>query len=147
MNNKKIFTATLLSSLFLVTLPTYANDCADIKAKYWRCTRASMIGEQCAQEDNVSIPPECLGGEKSEDETPKSPSHSSSSNSPKETRPFIYPKPERVPKKPVKVVNIKPLNNKNYIETEEDVEQFTAKIRAELLHAIKDGKKVRLQFN
>ena len=110
-----------------------------------------MIGEKCAEEDNVSIPPECLGG-KSEDETSKSSSNASSSDisketSPKETRPFIYPKPDLVPKKPVKVVNLKPLNNKNYIETEEDVEQFTTKIKTELLNAIKDGKKVRLQFN
>ncbi|MDD5214502.1 MAG: hypothetical protein PHQ03_03055 [Methylococcales bacterium] len=154
MNNKKSFITTLLSALFLATLPmfSYADDCADIRAKYWRCTRASMIGEKCTEDDNVSIPPECLGGGKSEDETPKSPSDASASNSPKETspketRPFIYPKPDLVPKKPVKVVNIKPFNNKSYLETEEDVEQFTTKIKTELLNAIKDGKKVRLQFN
>jgi hypothetical protein len=151
-STKNSLTTKSLGVLILVTLPTFAYaDCADIKARYWRCTRASMIGEKCAAEDNVNIPPECLGGAKSDEETPSaatsSSSSSSSSSSKKQTRPFIYPKPDLVPKKPVKVVNIKPLNTKNYIETEEDVEQFTSKIKTELLNAIKNGKKVRLQFN
>jgi hypothetical protein len=149
-STKNSLTVKLLGALVLVSLPAFAYaDCADIKERYWRCTRASMIGEKCAAEDNVNIPPECLGGAKSDEETPNAAtsSSSSSSSSKKETRPFIYPKPDLVPKKPVKVVNIKPLNTKNYIETEEDVEQFTSKIKTELLNAIKNGKKVRLQFN
>lgn len=151
MNKKTFFTSTLLGTLFLASLPTpsYA-DCSDIKARYWRCTRASMIGEKCAAEDNVSIPPECLGGNESEsqknDSTPNAASTSSSSKK-ESSIPFIYPKADLVPKTPVKVINIKPLNKKHYIETEEDVEQFTTKVKAALLHEIKKGKKVRLQFN
>lgn len=149
MNLKKnAFTAKLFTTLFLITLPmlSYA-DCADIKARYWRCTRASMIGEKCAAEDNVSISPECLSGGNTDEDPPKSSTSSSATDPAKDTRPFIYPKAELVPKKPVEVVNIKSLNTKNYIETEEDVEQFTSKIKTELSKAIKDGKKVRLQFN
>lgn len=150
MNNKKYVISTLLGSLLLAGISTgsYADDCADIKARYWKCTRASMIGEKCADEDNVSIPPECLGGSSEPKQNENQPKSTSSiPDSPKDTRPFIYPKPDLVPKKPVKIVNIKPFVGKAYIETEEDAEQFTTKLKNELLDAIKDGKKVRLQFN
>jgi hypothetical protein len=150
---KKSTTILLLSGVLLAILPTLSySDCADLKERYWRCTRASMIGEKCAAEDNVTIPPECLnGGGNANEESRNTTGSSSNSNSTsgKTTRPFIYPEsePELVAKKPVKVVNIRALNTKNYIETEEDVEQFVNKVKTELLDGIEEGKKVRLQFN
>lgn len=152
-NKQKILTLTLLSSFFLLHIPmiSYA-DCADIKARYWKCTRASMTGEKCNEEDNVSIPPECLNAG-----SEKSTGGNSESFTPATTPSFFEPKTKSkkvdysatasTPKKPIKIINIKPLAEKIYFETEEDVEKYTTKIKDELLNAIKEGKKVRLQFH
>lgn len=154
-NRKKSVVLTSLGILFLVGIPTLsqADYCADIKEKYWKCARSVMTGEKCNASDNVTIPPECLtaGSESQRNESSSTSSTPSSSSSffgsKKDSTPFIYPKPDLVPKKPVKIINIKPLNGKIYLETEEEVEQFTTKIREDLLNAIKEGKRVRLQFN
>ncbi len=163
-NREKSLVITLLSTLFLVVMPglTQADYCADIKERYWRCARSSMTGEKCSASDNVSIPSECLtagaaseggggssssgGGGGGGDSASKS-AWSFFSHKKPPAHPIVSPEDtEIVLKKPVKIINIHPTNGKPYIETEEDVEQFTSKVRADLLEAIKDGKKVRLQF-
>jgi hypothetical protein len=151
MNSKKAFLLNTFGVVFLTGLPvvSHADYCADIKAHYWKCARASMIGETCEAEDNVNIPAECLnaGTEKeSSGSGSATPSDAPSFfKDKKESKPFVY-QPEVTPKKPVKVVNIKPENRKIYLETEDEVEQFTTKIHDDLLSAIRDGKRVRLQF-
>ena len=147
----------VLGFLATLTIPTFsqAGECADIKERYWRCTRASMIGEECAPEDNVTIPAECLGGNtQPKKNTPppaaevvpsKAPSFfdSKSKSNSKENS---LPKTESSVKKAVKIVNIKPSYGKVYFETEEEVDKYTTKIKEDILNGIKEGKKVRLQF-
>lgn len=150
-NKQKFLTLMSLSTFLLLSVPTISSaDCADIKARYWKCTRASMIGEKCNEEDNVSIPPECLKAGSEESTGGNTDSYSSPSNFSKsktKSEKSDYQATTSTPKKTVKVVNIKPLAGKVYFETEEDVEQFTTKIREELLNVIKEGKKARLQFH
>jgi hypothetical protein len=149
--NKRSLAPKLLGALFLVALPIVSQaDCAEIKERYWRCARSSMTGEACDSSDNVSIPPECLtAGSKSQENnsSPTSTSTPSFLDLQKKSTPSVsvHPTTDIAPKKPVKIINIKP-SGKTYIETEEDVNQFTTKVRDDLLNAIKDGKKVRLQF-
>lgn len=150
-NENSSVVLTLLSALFLVSMPTLsqADYCSEIKERYWKCTRSSMSGGKCDSSDNVSIPPECLtAGTKTQKKGNSSgyapPSSSSFFKSRKKITP--YQPPNLVPKKPIKVINIKQLNSKKYIETEEDVNNFTTKIKDELLNALKEGKRVRLQF-
>lgn len=148
-NRKNSVVVSLLGALLLISIPTLsqADYCSEIKERYWRCTRASMIGEPCDASDNVSIPSECLtaGSEKTSKQAEPSTSQSKFFKSEKNSKPFVY-QPVIAPKKPVKVINIKPQNHKIYFETEEEVNQFTTKIHDDLLNAIKDGKRVRLQF-
>lgn len=148
MKRKKILLA-LLGTLSLVGLPmpSQADSCSDIKEQYWNCVRASMTNGSC--DSNISIPPECLHSGSETIQNYESSSKSSSSSffgTKKEAAtPFVY-QADLPPKKPVKLINIKPTNGKIYFETEEDVDQYTAKIKEELSEAIKEGKRVRLQF-
>jgi hypothetical protein len=146
MNRKML---SLFSALFLMSVPTlsHADYCSDIKERYWKCARASMVGESCDSADDVSIPSECLtaGSEKTPKQAEPSTAPPTFFKGKKESKSFVY-KPEVTPKKSVKIVNIKPKNHKIYFETEEEVEQFTTKIHDDLLNAIKEGKRVRLQF-
>jgi len=148
MKNRRNIALTLLSTLFLVILPTHsqADSCSDIKEQYWNCVRASMNNQSCGA--NVSIPPECLksGAEIIQNYNSSEPA-SSFFGTQKESTPFVYqPDSDLPPKKPVKVINIKPTNGKIYLETEEDVNQYTTKIKDDLSEAIKEGKRIRLQF-
>ena len=148
MKSKNIL-LTLFATLSLVGLPTLsqADSCTDIKEQYWNCVRSAMTNGSC--DSNISIPPECLqsGGNETTQNYDSS-SKSGFSNffgRKKEAAPFVY-QADLPPKNPVKVINIKPTNGKIYLETEEDVDQYIAKIKDELSEAIKDGKRVRLQF-
>ncbi len=149
---------TFFGVLSLACLPilSYADSCSDIKEQYWNCVRSSMSNGSC--ESNVSIPPECLkaGGESSSSSSGSSSSSSSGSGSgsnffdsifgsKKEEAPFVY-QADLPPKKPVKLIDIKPMNGKIYFETEEEVNQYTTKVKDDMSAAIKDGKRVRLQF-
>jgi hypothetical protein len=144
MKNKNA-ASMLLGLLSLISLPmlSHANSCSEIKDEYWNCVRASMNNEAC--ESDVSIPPECL---KSVTDTIKNYNASESNpnffGKPKESKPFVY-QADLPPKKPVKVINVKPAHGV-YLETEEDVNQYITKIKEELSEAITDGKRVRLQF-
>lgn len=150
MKIKTLFSIVFLTALFPVL--SQAADCAAIKAQYWECVRSSMTGQSC--NDNVTIPPECLtasgaSGSKSEktngsSSTYSEPADSGFFNSKKEQT-YSYPK-DSTPKKPVKTLNLKAFNTKTYLETEEDVELFTSKLKEEMSNAIKDGKRIRLQY-
>ncbi len=143
---RKNIALLLFSTLFLVCLPTLsqADYCAEIKEQYWNCVRASMTNDSCSS--NVSIPPECLkaGSDTTQNYNSSSESTSSFLGTQKESKPFVY-QADLPPKKTVKIINIKP-TGKVYLETEDDVNQYTIKIRDELSEAIKEGKRVRLQF-
>ena len=150
MKTKTRFLIVFLMALFPVL--SQAADCAAIKAQYWQCVRSSMTGQSCS--DNVTIPPECLtasgaSGSKSEKTSDSSSTYSSPTNSgffnSKKEQAFSYPK-NTTPKKSVKTINLKAFNTKNYLETEEDVELFTSKLKEEMSNAIKDGKRIRLQY-
>ncbi|MDD5214459.1 MAG: hypothetical protein PHQ03_02840 [Methylococcales bacterium] len=138
--NKKF---VLLSALFLMNLPALAEtDCTQAKERYWQCIRAAVTNDHpCKESDNITIPPECLigGAEEQAKENPET-------DSTKAELPFDY-EPEIIQRKPVEVLNIKALQNKPYIETEDEADQFSITIRENLLKAIKEGKKVRLQFD
>ena len=146
MKNKRNITLTLLNTLFLIGLPmsSQSYSCSDIKEQYWDCVRASMNNESCG--GNISIPPECLkaGSETIQNYNSSEPS-SSFFGRQKESTPFVY-QADMPPKKPVKVINIKPANGKIYFETDEEVNQYTTKIKDDLSEAIKEGKRVRVQF-
>jgi hypothetical protein len=133
-----------LLSLAGFPMPSQADYCADIKEQYWNCVRASMTNQSC--ESNVSIPPECLGSTASKEGQSNNSSESRSSffGTKKDSKPFVY-QSDLPPKKPVKIVNIKP-DGKIYLETEEDVDQYLTKIKDEISAAIADGKRVRLQL-
>lgn len=138
--NKKFL---LLSALFFVNLPALAaTDCTQAKERYWQCIRASVTNDHpCKESDNVVIPPECLiGGFDAQDKG------NSKIDSTNEAIPSDY-EPELIQRKPIEVLNIKALSNKPYIETEDEANQFSLTIRDNLLKAIKEGKKVRLQYN
>ncbi len=142
---KKNTVPALFSVLFLVSLPmlSKANSCADIKEEYWDCVRSSMNNESC--KSNVSIPPECLNsGTESIQNYKSSDTNSNFFDKQKESKPFVY-QADLPPKKPVKVINVKPIE-RIYFETQEDVDQYVMKIKEELSEAITDGKRVRLQF-
>ena len=47
--------------------------------------------------------------------------------------------------KPAKVIRAADLSGKSYLETEAEVEEYLAKLRAELLAAIKAGQRARIQ--
>jgi hypothetical protein len=149
LNNGGSFVSALLGTLFLAGLPilSHAADCAEIKEKYWSCVRSSMTNEPCTE--NISIPPECLrsGTEtiQNYESSPDSTSHFFGSE--KKSTPVATPTRESVPKKSVKIINIKPAKGKIYFETEDDVNQYTTKIRNDLLNGIKEGKRVRLTFD
>lgn len=100
-------------------------------------------------DSNISIPPECLhsGNETIQNYELSSKSTSSffGTETEKESPPFVY-QTDRPPKKPVQVINIKPTNIRVYFETEEEVNQYTTKLKDELSEAIIEGKRVRLQF-
>lgn len=140
-------------SLILAVLPSFsfAADCAAIKAKYWECVRSSMTGASCNNE--VTIPSECLSA--SGATTGKTPSYSNPSDytPPSNSdffnfgteKAFAYPKNHR-PKNPIKTVNVKDFSAKTYLETQQDVDDFTAKLKDELSKIVTDGKRVRLQY-
>jgi hypothetical protein len=140
-------------SLILAVLPSFsfATDCAAIKAKYWQCVRSSMTGASC--KDEVSIPSECLSasgattGKTPNKSNPSDyipPSNSDFFNFGKE-KSFSYPKNHK-PKNPIKTVNVKDFSAKTYLETQEDVDDFTAKLKDELSKTVSEGKRVRLQY-
>ncbi|MGB4499591.1 MAG: hypothetical protein WBI40_12965 [Methylococcaceae bacterium] len=139
--------------LFLVTFlvfPTLsqADYCADMKERYWKCVRSSMTNEKCADGDNFAIPAECLNAGSS------SPQNSNSStptppkwdflNSKKESKNVVST--ESKSQKSVKIINLKSLNNRKYLESEDDVNEFISNTNEVLLNAIKEGKKIRLQY-
>jgi hypothetical protein len=146
-NNMKNMVLMLLSTLSLVSLPmlSQADSCADVREEYLECIRASMGNGSC--DSDISIPPECL---KSVNETIQNYNSSSESGSnffdtKKETTPFVY-QADLPPKKIVQVINVKPTHGKIYLETEDDVNQYSTKIKNEMFEAIKEGKRIRLQF-
>lgn len=149
LNNGGNFVSVLFGTLFLAGLPilSQAADCAEIKEQYWQCVRSSMTNEPCTE--NVSIPPECLkaGTETIQNYESSPDSTSRFFGSEKKSTPITPPTTENVPKKPVKIINIKPPKGKIYFETEDDVNQYTTKIRNDLLNGIKEGKRVRLTFD
>lgn len=141
-------------SLILAVLPSFsfATDCAAIKAQYWQCVRASMTGQSCKNE--VTIPSECLSA--SGATTGKTPYNSDSSSTytePSNSNFFnfgaekssSYPEDYK-PKNPIKTVNIKDFYAKTYLETQEDVDDFTQKLKEELSKNVQEGKRVRLQY-
>lgn len=140
--------------LFLITFlvfPTLsqADYCADMKERYWKCVRASMTNEKCAEGDNFSIPSECLNAGSSSQKSSDSPASTTPNwdflKSKKEVTPVIIDT-KLTPQKSVKIINIKSLNDKKYLETEDDVNQFVTHLNQALLNAVKEGKKVRLQY-
>lgn len=133
----------------LIPSLSQADYCSDMKERYWKCVRSSMTNEKCADGDNISIPSECLNAGAA--------SQKNGNSSPSEAAPkwdFLKPKKEpksvvvteSKPQKSVQIVNIKSLNNKKYLENEDDINQFVTNLNQTLLNAIKDGKKVRLQY-
>lgn len=142
-------------SLILAVLPSFsfATDCAAIKAQYWECVRSSMTGDSC--KNNVTIPSECLNASGST--TGKAPTHSNSStySEPSESdssffdfnkEKFLsYPKNHK-PKNPIKTINLKDFSAKTYLESQEDVDNFTTKLKDELSKTVSEGKRVRLQY-
>ncbi len=138
---------TFLGALSLVSLPmpSQADSCSDIREQYLNCVGTSMTSESC--DSNISIPPECLhsGDETIQNYESSSKSTSNFFGTKKESPPLVY-QINLPPKKPVKVINIKPTNGKIYLETEEDVDQYVAKIKDNLSKTIKEGKRVRLKF-
>jgi hypothetical protein len=52
---------------------------------------------------------------------------------------------QTVAPKPAKVIRAADLSSKSYLETEAEVEEYLAKLRAELLAAIKAGQRARIQ--
>jgi len=52
---------------------------------------------------------------------------------------------QTVAPKPAKVIRAADLSSKSYLETEVEVEEYLAKLRAELLAAIKAGQRARIQ--
>lgn len=145
MNKKDL---ALLGTLFLVSTPTLAqSDCAEAKERYWTCIRASVTNHPCKDSDNVAIPAECLiGSSEAQEKSDASKSDTNTTDSQKADIPSHY-EPELIQRKTVEVLNIKALHNKPYIETEDEANQFSMKIRENLIKAIKEGKKVRLQFD
>lgn len=139
---------TLLFVFLLMPMISQADYCSDMKERYWKCVRSSMTNEKCADGDNISIPSECLNAGAA--------SQKSSNSSPSEAPKWDFLKPKKEPKsvvvaeskpqKSVQIINIKSLNNKKYLENEDDVNQFVTNLNQALLNAIKDGKKVRLQY-
>jgi hypothetical protein len=47
--------------------------------------------------------------------------------------------------KPIKVIRVQSLSTKSYLETEAEVDAYLAKLRQELLTALKEGKRARIQ--
>jgi hypothetical protein len=47
--------------------------------------------------------------------------------------------------KPIRVVRTADLNAKSYLETEQDVDDYVAKLRAQLMAAIAAGHRARIQ--
>ena len=52
---------------------------------------------------------------------------------------------QTVAPKPAKVIRAADLSNKSYLETEAEVEEYLAKLKAELLAAIRAGQRARIQ--
>ena len=163
MNNKdrsNLKALLLLGILFLVSLPTISNadTCGAIRQRYWDCVRSSMNNGTC--ESNVTIPTECLMGAESSSSSKSKAGETNSSPEEKkykrglfgtkkeiiDTTPIGYQDQENAPPpKLIKTVNIKP-SGKNFLESEEDVNAYLAKVKADLMVVIKEGRKVRLQF-
>lgn len=143
MNKKNL---ALLGTLFFVSMPTFSQtDCAEAKERYWTCIRTSVTNHPCKESDNVAIPAECLiGGTETQEKSDVS--KSTTTDAKKAEIPSNY-EPELIQRKSVEILNIKALHNKSYIETEDEANQFSIKIRENLIKAIKEGKKVRLQFD
>lgn len=148
---QKVIGSILLLAIFPVL--SQAADCAAIKAQYWQCVRSSMTGQSC--NDNVTIPSECLTASGASGSTSEKTNGSSSNYSEpssdssffnfKKEPEFSYPKHNK-PVKPIKTLNLRAFHEKPYLETEEEVELFTSKLKDEMLSAIKEGKKIRLQY-
>lgn len=149
-------TETIIATVLLTIFPVIssATDCAAIKQRYWECVRSSMKGGGCSE--NISIPSECLN---SGNAIPESKSDSNSSYSaPTDSNTadfFSFGKKERssysadnmkTPKKPVVAINLKALNTKTYLETEDDVEFFMSKLKDKMSQALKDGKRIHLEY-
>ena len=49
------------------------------------------------------------------------------------------------PQKPVKVIRAHELSNKTYLETEDEVDAYLAKLRKALVAVLQEGKKARIQ--
>ncbi len=50
-----------------------------------------------------------------------------------------------IPQKSVKVIRAQELSSKTYLETEDEVDAYLAKLRKALLTALQEGKKARIQ--
>ena len=163
MNNRNQSKKTLLllgSVLFIGALPitSKADTCGVIRQRYWDCVRSSMNNGTC--ESNVTIPTECLmGGDSSSSSKSKAGATQSNTEEKKykrglfgtkkeiiDTTPIGYQNQENAPPpKLIRTVNIKP-KGKNFLETEEEVNAYLGKVKTDLMTVIKEGRKVRLQF-
>jgi len=163
MNNKdrsNLKALLLLGILFLVSLPTISNadTCGAIRQRYWDCVRSSMNNGTC--ESNVTIPPECLMGAESSSSSKSKAGEANSNPEEKkykrglfgtkkeiiDTTPIGYQNQEKTPPpKLIRTGNIKP-SGKNFLESEEEVNAYLTKVKADLMVVIKEGRKVRLQF-
>ena len=162
MNNKNQSKKTLLllgSLIFIGGFPSIskADTCGAIRERYWSCVRASMNNGTC--EANVSIPPECLMGGDSSSSKSKDEKTNSNTEEKKykrglfgtkkeiiDTTPIGYQNQDNAPPpKLIRTVNIKP-SGKSFLESEEDVNAYLAKVKTDLMAVIKEGRKVRLQF-
>lgn len=148
----KIRTTSLI--MFLTVFPVFstAADCTIIKEQYWACVRASMTGKEC--EENISIPSECLTHGASIGSTLERSKNSSIYPENSDSNFFSFKKesassytPDSEPSKPVTRINLKTLNSKMYFDTEEDVDVFISRLKDEMHSAIKDGKRVHLQYH
>lgn len=163
MNNKdqsNLKALLLLGILFFVSLPSISNadTCGTIRQRYWDCVRSSMNNGTC--ESNVTIPPECLmGGDSSSSSKNKAGETKTNTEEKKykrglfgtkkeiiDTTPIGYQNQENAPPpKLIRTVNIKP-KGRNFLENEEEVNAYLAKVKVDLMAVIKEGRKVRLQF-
>ncbi len=160
-HQSKIKALLLLNGLLLTgAMPSISNadTCGAIRERYWACVRESMNNGKC--ESNVTIPAECLmGGDSSSSKGKKEEGTNSNTEEKKykrglfgtkkeiiDTTPIGYQDQENAPPpKLIRTVNIKP-SGKNFLETEDDVNAYVTKVKADLMAVIKEGRKVRLQF-
>ncbi|MEN9898772.1 MAG: hypothetical protein RLZZ66_2421 [Pseudomonadota bacterium] len=163
MNNKdqsNLKALLLLGILFLVSIPSISNadTCGAIRQRYWDCVRSSMNNGTC--ESNVTIPPECLMGAGSSSSSKSKTGETKTNTEEKkykrglfgtkkeiiDTTPIGYQNQENAPPpKLIRTVNIKP-KGRNFLESEEEVNAYLAKVKIDLMAVIKEGRKVRLQF-